>query len=342
MHNKTQKAPDSLIDSSGNPLFGFFDAPIANLGIDRFAYTDAMDKPAGAISKYFHYKQFQFVCINTGDFLIGLAVADIRYIGTAFCYLYDLSNNQLVEQSWLRPMGIGYQMTPSPRQGSAHIGTSGSSIHFDIDDGQWRVIIDTANIQADLSLLQPCGSLPLAMCSPTGYSGWTYTQKHNALKVSGTLKVNHHAIPLECALASYDFSAGYMRRETSWRWASVNASTQDGLLGLNLAAGVNETGCCENAFWLDGERHYLPPVRFDFPRHSSRSDNSWHIYSDNGQVDLHFTPLNNRSEKLNLLLLKNNFRQFIGYFNGTIRSPDKRELKLNETLGITEDHFSRW
>ncbi len=49
-------------------------------------------------------------------------------------------------------------------------------------------------------------------------------------------------IALDHARAGYDFSAGYMRRETSWRWASINAEINSTGIGLNLAAGVNETG----------------------------------------------------------------------------------------------------
>ncbi|MCW1890289.1 DUF2804 domain-containing protein [Vibrio chagasii] len=37
----------------------------------------------------------------------------------------------------------------------------------------------------------------MAMCTPTGYSGWTYTQKkHNALTVTGTLEINQRAVSL--------------------------------------------------------------------------------------------------------------------------------------------------
>ncbi|NRB38266.1 MAG: DUF2804 domain-containing protein [Pseudomonadales bacterium] len=342
MSDKADTANNLLIDTAGRPRFGHFDSPISDLGIKDFHYLNTMDKPASRLAKFFNYKQFQFVSINTGRYLIGLAITDIRYVGSAFCYVYDVENQQLTEETWLRPLGLAYQVSPSPTQGQAFIGHKGSKIGFNIIDGLWQLSIETPHIKAELKLTPADKSRPLAMCSPTGYNGWTYTQKHNCLSVSGTLQVNGESQNLDLALSGYDFSAGFMRRETSWRWTSINAHTESGRLGLNLAAGVNETGSVENVFWLNGRRQYLPAVHFDFQRLPTNGVHQWQIYSDNGQVDLHFTADNQRSEKLNLLFLKSNFRQFIGHFDGKIIDEQGHEIPIKNVFGLTEDHFARW
>ncbi|MDR8522849.1 DUF2804 domain-containing protein [Shewanella fidelis] len=337
-------APQRLIDEVGQPVFGHFDGPVAELGVEHFNYRNEMDKPASRWAKHFDYKQFQFLSIVTPHYVIGVALADIRYVGSAFCYLYDISSNQLIETSWLKPLGLGYQMSDSPMQGNANIKGTKGSVTFEIEQGLWRLRLNTLGIEADLTLQPDVLSLPMAMCNPTGYSGWTYTQKHNGLALKGSLLVNHEPQPLQRACAGYDFSAGFMRRDTSWRWASINCISEHAVLGLNLAAGVNETGCNENAFWHNGERHLLGPVHFQFtrPRTQSQSAGKWRIFSDNGQVELSFTPKNCRQEKLNLGFLKSNFRQYIGYFDGFIIDNFGNKHQLNQVLGLTEDHFARW
>ncbi len=337
-------APQSLIDDSGRPQFGHFDGPVLTLGIDNFNYFNDMDKPASSWAKHFDYKQFQFASIVTPHFVIGVALADIRYVGSAFCYLYDVKQNSLIEASWLKPLGMGYQMSESPMQGYASIKGGKGTIEFDIEQGMWRVKLNTLGIEADLILQPDPLSLPMTMCNPTGYSGWTYTQKHNALTVKGKLVINHEPQPLQRVTAGYDFSAGFMRRETSWRWASINALTDTGSIGLNLAAGVNETGCNENAFWIDGERHLLGAVHFDFTRQTTKEQQAgcWRIFSDNGQIELSFTPLNCRQEKLNLWLIKSNFRQYLGHYSGHIIDNLGNKHQLDNVLGLTEDHFARW
>lgn len=349
MDDKNHSQPHCLMNSSGAPLFGQFDTPVENLAVDQFCYFNSMDKPANKLSKYFSYKQFQFVSINTGKFIIGAAIADISYLGSGFVYVFDIANNTLLEKSWLRPPGIGYKTSASPNNGCASIGSSVNNIEITITQGRWQLRINTDIISANLTLGPANNDLPLAMCSPTGYNGWTYTQKHNALTVDGQLYINHQAQDLSQTLAGYDFSAGFMRRETSWRWASINAHIGDSVFGLNLAAGVNETGSSENVFWLNGKRHYLPAVQFKFTRqrNSKLSTQPWHIVSTgiNGQpaqVDLTFTPINSREERLNLWLLKSNFRQYIGHYSGSIRDSEGNETIINNILGLSEDHFARW
>ncbi|QLE86425.1 DUF2804 domain-containing protein [Shewanella sp. Scap07] len=334
---KTQRAPQELI-TSGKPEFGHFDGIVKQLAVDKFQYFSEMDTPRSGLAKHFAYKQFQFIAITTPRYMIGVALADIRYVGSSFCYVYDIKANKLVEHNFLRPLGLGYTMTDSPYSGRSSI--AGGKVAFVIEDGLWQLTLNMKHIQADLRLTPLALSLPMAVCTPTGYSGWTYTQKHNGLKVSGTLTIEHEPQPLNQALGGYDFSAGFMRRETSWRWASINGRIADKIIGLNLAAGVNETGSNENVFWVDGERHLLGAVHFEFERHNRDSD--WRVFSDDGRVDLQFMPHNCRKEKLNLVLLKSNFRQYIGTFSGTITDTKGCEHQISNVLGLTEDHFAKW
>lgn len=334
----SQTAPEYLIHSNGKPCFGHFDGVPKQLGIHRFEYRNNMDRKVGKLKKYFHYKQFQFVSITTPRYVIGLAIADIRYVGSAFCYVYDVQTDTLVEQNWLRPLNIDKQMSPSPHKGYSHI--AAKKLAFEITYPNWQVKANTELLQLDVSLQPPSSSLPLSLCTPTGYNGWTYTKKHNALAVKGNITVGGNQIDTSLALGGYDFSAGYMRRETSWRWASINGCSDKGKLGLNLAAGVNETGSHENALWVNEERHLLGAVHFHFDRQATQK--KWRIFSDDGRVELTFTPLNSRSEKLNLWVLQSNFRQFVGHFSGYIVDGNGLRHTLHHQLGLTEDHFARW
>lgn len=335
-----QLAPENLIGHDGQPTFGLFDGSVGNLNLKAFNYHNEMDKPASLMAKHFDFKQFQFVSIVTQRYILGLAIADIRYAASSFCYLYDIKSNRLVQSEWLRPFGLGCRLSSSPQNGIARVGSKQHHFEFDIKDGQWHVNITLTNIQAKLALSAPPLSLPLSLSTPTGYNGWTYTQKHNALAVTGELTIYSEPQPLQHALASYDFSAGYMRAKTAWRWASINAITSQGTIGLNLAAGVNETGNTENVMWVNGQRHFLGAANFLFNRHIS--DDFWQITTNDGQVDLTFRALNCRKEKLNLGFIKNNFRQYIGYYSGVLTDNEGKKYQLHNQLGLAEDHFAKW
>ncbi|SNX47682.1 hypothetical protein VTH8203_01297 [Vibrio thalassae] len=339
MNSSSVQQIKSLIGLDGKPNYGHLISVPEALDIANFRYFSTMDKECSSLAKYFHYKQFQFVSIFTPQYVLGIAIADIRYLGTSFCYLYDINSNQLIEESWLRPLGLGYSLTASPWKGKAQFNKG--QVRFDIKDGQWRVRAKCKTFELDVLLdSTDAESPPLMVSSPTGYSGWTYTQKHNALKVRGEFLVGGEAQLMENCLGGYDFSAGFMRRETSWRWASISGESQGVTIGLNLAAGVNETGVTENVLWIGGKRCLLAGVMFDFDRQTP--DSSWRIYDDQGRVDLTFQPINARTEKLNLWVLKSNFRQFIGYFSGVVKDEDGHEYALQQVMGLTEDHFAKW
>ncbi|WP_299492889.1 DUF2804 domain-containing protein [uncultured Shewanella sp.] len=342
-----KNTPDTLINHTGEVAFGYFDGPVKRFGIEDFYYLTSMDKCASKLSKHFDFKQFQFVSVVTPEFIIAVAIADIRYLGSAFCYFYDVNNDKIIETQWLKLGSVGYQMSSSPMNGSAFIRSHKGELTLLIEEGQWHLKVKTARLSMKVNLCSSVLSSPLVMCTPTGYSGWTYTQKHNGLNVTGDVSIDNRKIPLNDALASYDFSAGFMRRETSWRWGSINACLNGDVFGINLAAGVNETGANENCFWINGERHLLPPVHFDFIRQGAvkwdlASQKSWRIYSANNQVNLVFIPKNVRREKLNLFFLKSNFRQYVGHYSGTVVENNGRIHQLNHIMGLAEDHFAKW
>ena len=108
---------------------------------------------------------------------------------------------------------------------------------------------------------------------------------------------------------------------------------------MNLAAGVNETGFTENALWLDGKLIKIDMVNFQFDRY--RPDSAWRMQSADGIVDLQFTPLGQRKEKINALLIASNFTQHFGVFAGRISLADELII-IENCWGFAEDHYARW
>lgn len=333
------KAPTQLIQSNGQPVFGLFDGSTPGFNLQDFVYQNLMDNKANALARYFHYKQFQFICVTGSDWLLAVAIADIRYANSGFAYLYRFDTNQTVSRGLLLPGALGCQMSDSPSKGEArqHFGTY--KVAIKTCPTNWLLSIDTKELKANL-IIEKSSQMPLALCAPTGYNGWTYTEKSNALAVSGSLELQGKALDLTQALAGYDFSAGFMRRQTSWRWASISAVVAGKAFGLNMAAGVNETGLCENALWFDGQIQHLSPATFVFDRKDDKKP--WQVSSLCGEIQLEFQPLYCRQEKVNIGLLASNFRQYVGLYSGFIQLHDGSTLALNSIKGLAEDHYAKW
>lgn len=331
------RAPASLFDSSGQAPTALFDQAVSSLNFSDFVFTNTMDQPVGALRRYFAFKQFQFVGISGPDWWLGVAIADVRFVGSGFAY-FVRDGAPPIELTLLRPLAIGMQMASSASTGQARIGDGECYWQFSCADDHWRIRLCSARLNADLQLHfgpQP----PLALCSPTGYQGCTYTEKNNALAVSGQLAVAQQQIDVTQARGGYDFSAGFMRRQTAWRWASINSLLDGQPFGLNLAAGVNETGVCENALWYQGVRQHLSPAQFKLPRAQAEP---WQINTLCGELQLTFRHNFCRQQRLQAGLLASNFRQYTGFFTGTIQLADGRLLTLQQCPGWVEDHYAKW
>ncbi len=330
-------APATLIDHHGKLQLGLFDASIADLNVTAFRLHSVMDKSVSRLAQHFAYKQFQFVCISGPDWLLAVAIADVRYVCSGFAYLYQ-QGKPTREFARLAPLGFGCLLSDSPQHGEASMGKGSTQWQINCAPTGWTLRVQAGGLVADLRL-DFDQQQPLALAAPTGYNGWTYTEKNNALRVSGSLQLDGQALDVHSARGGIDFSAGFMRRETSWRWSSINSLQQGKAFGLNLAAGVNETGLTENALWYDGQIQHLSPARFEFDR---GQNTPWRVTTLCGEVDLTFQADFCRQEKLQLGILASNFRQYVGHYNGTVRLRDGQVLQLQNCLGLAEDHYAKW
>lgn len=340
-----ENAYDKLIDTDGQPHFGVFSRPIKQINHQDFAYHTVMDRNATRLEKHFAFNQFQFVGVCSEELVFGCALVDIKYIGNAFVYLYDRKRSQLTEFSFMMPLALRTQLSTSPDAGTSHFRRGNVDIRLTSRDNpreKYLQIHIGKTLTADLTVTEPAHYQPLSLCTPTGFNGWTYTQKAAGLDVAGTIRLHHHRYQLGADhKGSYDWSCGFMRRETAWNWACLSGmSTEGRILGVNFANGVNETGYTENAFWVEGRLIKVNQVRFLYPKQNRHTQ--WRIQSDDGKVDLTFEPEGSRQEKLNVIVLATNFTQLFGRFYGTLREDNGTVHTLNGVTGFAEDHYAKW
>ncbi|WP_203142488.1 DUF2804 domain-containing protein [Marinobacter mangrovi] len=329
-----------LIQPSGQPLTGVLDTPIDHVNYCDFDLRSMMDRPRSRVARYWRFNQFQFISAMGPDWLMGLAVVDLRLVSNAFFYIFDFRTGEMREQSWLSPLALGTDCDQYPEHGHGRFHRGRTRIDIQGDGHQRHVELSAGDVSLNLTLSGD--SAPLRVCSRAGYDGWVFTRKSAGLAVSGGARWGERVYAMDERMrGTIDWSAGFMRRETAWNWACLAGTADDGtVVGLNLAAGVNETGVTENALWLDGTLIKLDLARFEFDRYAP--DSAWRVTTSDGRVDLTFEPAGVRREKLNVGLLASNFRQYAGTFNGHVVGNDGQRVAVSGMRGLMEDHFARW
>lgn len=335
----------NLIDN-GQPQFGVFKSVQEINHLDYPSYLISQ-RPVSQWRKWLKANQFVFIQLIQPPYRICLAIGTIKWATTAFCYWFhdDDQSFEIIEA--LRPFTFYSHFNQSPYHDAIYFHTAKLSI-----DIKFFAEYLTINIKSKLLDLQgriQRGTQPLAVCSPTGRYGWTFTQKEPLFMSDGKVTFKSPAstqtsISLNNAIANLDWTLGIMRRITNWFWCSINTRLADGRhFLLNLAMGVNETGVSENACWLDGKIFYLPPVMFIRP---TQNNGSWRVFhQDLGwskvKIDLTFEPIKAYKKYDNFGMLASIFEQWIGRYSGTIRL-DNQTICLSEIMGLAEDHLAKW
>ena len=337
---------NKLIDQHGEALFGMFEQGVKHINYMDFDLRNAMGNSQGSFVKKLKFNQFQFISFTCEQLIVGIAIVDLKIASNCFVYVYHPSTGEFEEFSFTNLFAMSTYIDTKPNSGKAHFHKGANSVTISAGSGLRKVTVCLkAGLKIHAVIDESINYNPLAVCARAGFTGFHFTQKAAALPCSGTIEWRDNCINLEQvkALASVDWSAGFMRRETFWNWGSLACTLADGRrLGLNLAAGVVETGFTENALWLDGTLIKIDMVDFKFKRYADKHDSTkWQLRSNDGIIKLTFEPVGKRQDKTNLLIIASNFTQHFGRFYGQI-TLENEVITLNGEWGLTEDHYAKW
>jgi hypothetical protein len=323
-------APQRIPDTSGEPQFGRY---AGQAGAFEWQALAGPWRRSGWWRR-FHHKRWHYVALAAGDIFCGIAIVDLGWTNTAFAYVFDRRGRKVIaalSQDGLP--GISAELANHAGQGS-WFAMPGKRIEIDaVGRNAYALRLRSRHFEIDAEFEGPAPLL-LAVGEVAGGSVHA-TQKSSALALQGVVNVHGARYSLDGGVASFDYSNGLLARDTAWRWASAHSHE----IGFNLQAGY--FGSNENALWLDGELIALGAASFDFS--SSDPLAPWHVHTDDGLLDLQFTPEGARREDKNLLVAASRYVQPIGTFSGTVRAaPGAVVRAVSQLVGVTEDHASRW
>lgn len=328
-----------LIQTNGQPRYGRLETPPTKISVDRYIYKTPYGKTLSGWRKRLKYKKFKFCSIQHGQYSIGLAIVDIAWAGHGFFYVYDHATSQVWECNAINAMARHTVLDEQPLLNHSHF--SHSKFLLDIQHAHGvRYITVTRHGDEILKARIYCASTqPLALSSPTGINGWTYTQKLTTLAVEGHFKDKKGNIIQfnDRTLASLDDTCGFLRPETAWFWLSCNFwNTHGQRVGINLASGVNESFGNENCLWVNGQMYPLADVLFQ------QNDDIWQIRSIDEKLNLTVETGWRRYENLNLRMVGSQFSQWQSKISGQIEMEDGQIIEFNQQYGLLEQHYAKW
>lgn len=328
-----------LITESGFPKFGRFDFKIDEVNFKDYKYLNPFGKEIFGLKKKLAYKSFQYLGAISEKLILGVAIADLKFLNSAFVYIYDTKNKKIIYDNFKNLFSIGLSSTNLPETGSMKFTNGNTKIEMNKTSDSKILKLNSKKIKLDL-VFDEKKIEPLRICTKAGVNSWVYVRKTAGSKVIGKIESNLGNFNAE-NLDMYghnDFSLGYMRKETFWNWSFFNSKLGKNIIGVNLSSSVNETEFSENSIWINGILSQLPQVVFQYDKLNLMKE--WRVYSNDKSVDLKFVPEGIYKENVNAFILASNFNQLYGKYSGKIKLG--KEYKFSNIYGYAEDHYAKW
>lgn len=174
-----------------------------------------------------------------------------------------------------------------------------------------------------------------------------YNEKKNCMKAKGYYQFGNDRINFSDmdTFAILDWGRGVWTYKNTWYWSGLSGITDGHIVGFNLGYGFGNTkNASENMLFYDKEAYKLNDVVFNIPQDEQGNYlylEPWTIKSESGDIDLTFTPILDREDNTNLLILKSLQHQVFGKFNGTIKV-DAKEVKIKDIVSFAERVTNYW
>lgn len=343
--------PDSLADEAGRPRFGTYEGGLNAIALDALGG----DFRPSLARRFLRQKRWHYTLVATPEVAVLSAVVDLGYTANAFCCAVDLKERRvLADESFLSPPGPWVKVGDRPNDGlDARFRSPGATLGAKAQGSRYTLEVEVSRMRARAEhpfvwrgTLDAQGAPPaVTVIAPTEHAGVNVTQKSGALEASGTLEAGGRRYALDGGVGGMDYTQGLLARKTTWRWAFAQGRLPDGApFGLNLVEGFNEASADanENAAFVGGatpRMFSLARARFTFDK--ERYLAPWKVETEDGAVQLTFTPIHVHHELRDYKVIRSKFVQVVGLFEGTVRVGDQ-SLILSSLAGVTEDQDVLW
>jgi Protein of unknown function (DUF2804) len=346
--------PSAPVDALGAPHFGSYCGAFDT--VDLTGLAGGFRPSLG--QKLTRRKKWHYGFVATEEVAAMWAVADLRYLASAFTMAVDLKTGiKLIDTSLVAP--------PSPLACVSDAPMDGSHVRFASPRGRFSVngsaqglaacvqlggLLPTTKtkLRLDCVLHATHRQTPLTVIAPVEGGIVNVTTKLVGLEATGTLAVGTRTYSLAGAVGGFDHTHGYLARTTAWRWALVSGRLASGeAFGINLVEGFNEgrDDVNENAVWSPSpdassgaELTTLGRARFEFSKDPMAV---WRVTTTDESLEMTFKPLAVHREDKDFGWVRSSFVQPMGLWSGWVKLRGQK-MPFANAPGVAENQNMRW
>ncbi|MFT7582435.1 MAG: hypothetical protein ACI9MR_004117 [Myxococcota bacterium] len=330
------QVPTTPVNPRGEPYRGIYRGALDTV---RWGYPRGWSR--GQVERALTRKRWFRVTASDGDTMVMAAIIDQGYAGWGWCWVTSLRDGATL--AFHRGVGIPLStLVVGPVAGAGaeaflKLPWGRISVTRGEGDTAFKVACRFRGTNLALSLDTVGAPAPCAMIGETGPIAPSYTQYSNGLSGTGTVTTKGTQRTLRDAVGCITYANGFFPRAASWREATASAVVAGKTVGLALSTTPLLGKHRSNIVWLDGEPHPVGPLQAV----QSEADAVMRWTTDDGCVDLSFTPRDRKPMRLRAGIVDLKHCYAAGTFAGTIEVANQRHA-IAALPGVSEQHGVLW
>ena len=300
-------------------------------------------------------KEWDYYAVCCDRFALALTIDHNGYMTMDSISLLDFETNCQVTTSRINLPAFAKRSMPSTSvKGDIRVAGKDYELAFE-NDGRLRRLSGHMDrfsgqdiISFDLALTDaPAESMVIVTPYKDHPEAFYYNQKINCMRVSGSIKYKkkEYVCTPEDTFAVLDWGRGVWTYDNTWFWGSASGLAGGVPFGFNIGYGFGDTSAAsENVLFYDGKIHKLDRVTFNIPEKDGKDDymSPWTFTSSDGRFEMNFTPVMDRSAKIDLKLICSDQHQVFGRFSGIAQLDDGRKIEIKNLMGFAEKVRNKW
>lgn len=164
--------------------------------------------------------------------------------------------------------------------------------------------------------------------------------KENYYKVIGFVRFDDKEVSFDNATGLIDWGRGVWPYKHEWFWGNLTSYIDNVPFAFNIGWGFGDlSNASENMFFYNKKAYKLGELKVT--RNANNYMDPWHLIDENGDIELHFTPIYDNYTFNKILFVNTHCDQVYGYFNGYIKV-NGNKIHFNNLLAFIEHAVNKW
>ena len=276
-------------------------------------------------------KEWDYYYIGNNERGVAFTIDDNSYMGLGSVSILNFIDKTYITKSSMKAFTNGKIGLPSSsKEGISEWKDKNYHLIFKVEGKNRTIDIDVKNYANDLPFkahFDIYESMDESMVIATPFEKpkrFYYNQKINCMIAEGYYEFGEerYEFKKENTRCTLDWGRGVWTYKNTWFWASLSSVSKGKEVGFNLGYGFGDTSnASENMLFYEGKAYKLEDVSFNVPKDDKENYlylEPWTFTSKDGSINLSFTPILDRKDLTDVLIIKSLQHQVFGIYNGTI------------------------